>query len=223
MTYDALETMPSYVVKPGDTLLRIAHRFGLVSWKEIYDHADNAGLRELRPDPSQLLPGDVVVVPEPRSKQETVPSGRLQSFQLKRLRAVFRMVVEDEGGRALGGRKYTLRIDDKTIEGTTEPDGSVELEIEPDPKQGRLIVWPEEEGGRKLSFKLSLGHLAPAGTPAGLKARLRNLGFEPGTSKEIDSITRSALRAFQIVAGLPVTGEADDHTVSALTRAHDKG
>src|SRR5690606_17426642 len=50
-------------VAQGECLSTIAHRFGLESWKVLWDHPENAPLRERRKSPHVLLPGDVVAVP----------------------------------------------------------------------------------------------------------------------------------------------------------------
>ena len=49
------------VVEPGQTLLQIASRVGLVSWREVWEHAKNQKLRKRRAHPSRVLPGDDVV------------------------------------------------------------------------------------------------------------------------------------------------------------------
>ena len=53
----------TYTVVPGDNLSRIAQRFGLRSWRQIYDDPANAAFRRRRPDPNLILPGDVLVIP----------------------------------------------------------------------------------------------------------------------------------------------------------------
>lgn len=52
-----------YVVKTGDTIWTIARQHG-VGWKALYNHPDNEALREKRPNPDQLFPGDVVMIPQ---------------------------------------------------------------------------------------------------------------------------------------------------------------
>jgi hypothetical protein len=50
----------NYVVKTGDTLSKIAKRFGLKSWQEVYNDPYNATFRVRHPNPNLIVPGDVV-------------------------------------------------------------------------------------------------------------------------------------------------------------------
>jgi hypothetical protein len=60
-----------YVVKTGDNLSLIASRFGLQSWRDIYEHPDNAAFRSKRPNPNVILVGDTVFIP---SKSSPAPA-----------------------------------------------------------------------------------------------------------------------------------------------------
>jgi hypothetical protein len=70
-----------YTVRAGDSLSKIAKRYGLASWQDIYEHEKNAGFRKKRPDPDKIEPGDKIWVPEP-------PSGKLSAAVLKKTRFV---------------------------------------------------------------------------------------------------------------------------------------
>src|SRR5690348_4555483 len=54
----------NYIVRPGDTLGKIAARHGFKDYREIYDHPANAGFKAKRPDPNLIYPGDVIVIPD---------------------------------------------------------------------------------------------------------------------------------------------------------------
>ncbi len=215
--------MERYTVLPGDTMVRIAHKHGFPRWQTIYEHPENAGLRQLRPDSQILYPGDLIFIPDRRPKSLEIESGRMHQFRQKEPLAKLRLIVEDESGRPCATKPYSLTVGPNSIEGMTKEDGLVELDVDPDPPDGKLTVWPDGRPGRTLLFKLLLGGLNPIDTDSGLKARLLNLGFDPGTlDGEVDERTKDALRTFQIVAGLPVTGEADQATKAALVKAHDR-
>jgi len=52
-----------YVVKSGDTLVKIAKNHGFADWREIYNHPDNHAFKSKRPDPNKIFPGDVLMIP----------------------------------------------------------------------------------------------------------------------------------------------------------------
>lgn len=56
--------MLRYRIVRGDNLSKIAKRYGLGSWREIYFHAANTAFRQLRPNPNLIHPGDCVMVPQ---------------------------------------------------------------------------------------------------------------------------------------------------------------
>ena len=73
-----------------------------------------------------------------------------------------------------------------------------------------------------LTWSLRLGHLDPLSTNTGLQQRLTNLGYPVPVDGEIGPETQSALRSFQIVHGLSVTGQPDDATRAKLGETHDR-
>jgi hypothetical protein len=52
-----------YVVKPGDTLSKIALAYHLPSYKNIYDDPENKKFKARRPNPNLIFPGDVLMIP----------------------------------------------------------------------------------------------------------------------------------------------------------------
>ncbi|MEN8152040.1 MAG: peptidoglycan-binding domain-containing protein, partial [Planctomycetota bacterium] len=59
--------------------------------------------------------------------------------------------------------------------------------------------------------------LDPVETTAGAQQRLNNLGFACGTeSGELTSRTQRALRSFQSMYGLEVTGEPNEETTQQI-------
>lgn len=61
----------------------------------------------------------------------------------------------------------------------------------------------------------------PADDNAGAQGRLKNLGYYTGPlSGSVDDDTTDAVRRFQQDAGLPVTGQLDTATQSALAQRH---
>ncbi|MEA1932860.1 MAG: LysM domain-containing protein [Thermodesulfobacteriota bacterium] len=52
-----------YNVVSGDTMVRIASRHGIANWRTIYNHAENAAFRALRPNPDRIYVGDEIYIP----------------------------------------------------------------------------------------------------------------------------------------------------------------
>jgi hypothetical protein len=59
--------MYPYVIKQGDYLAKIAHRFGFDAIA-VWNDETNATLRTVRPNPNILYPGDVLYVPGPSAR-----------------------------------------------------------------------------------------------------------------------------------------------------------
>ena len=66
--------MPMYTVAQGDCLSSIALHHGYADWRKIYNHADNADFRRLRPNPNCIYPGDSIYIPETDTRTESAPS-----------------------------------------------------------------------------------------------------------------------------------------------------
>ncbi len=210
--------MPEVTVEQGDSVASIAYERGLF-WETVWNHPDNAELKERRAGPNILLAGDVVFVPDKELKQESVNSGQSHRFRRKGVpeRLGFRLLDEENAPRA--NVPYVLEIDENRFEGTTDEEGFVEVPIVPNARSGRLIVG--ESGGEE--YQILLSHLDPIDEISGIQARLNNLGYNRvvgDTDGELGPETTAALRAFQREHNLPVTGELDDATRSELEAAH---
>jgi N-acetylmuramoyl-L-alanine amidase len=217
----------SHTAAEGDTLIGIAARYGFRTWETIWDHPNNASLREKRPDPQVLDAGDVVFIPPKTLRVFNIATNQRHVFKVKALTAHFRTQVKDNKGRPLADRQFQLVVegegfDPQTLGGFTTKDGVVELQIHPRATSGKLTVWME--GEQPISWKLMLGHLDPIETTRGVKARLTNLGFLCGPLDDDDQNEqyKQALSQFQLVHKLPVTGTADETTRQKLLFLHDR-
>ena len=192
-------------VNQGDCLSSLAARHG-VPWQAIWDHPDNADLKARRQDPNALLPGDVVVVPDLQLKQESGGTDTRHRFKRKggspRLRV--RLL---KGGQARANEKFRLVIDGAWQEGTTGPDGMLEVKVPPAAQSGAIHIGPSNS---QEIYHFKLGHLDPIDTDSGVRQRLTCLGFAVGEDPS------GAVRAFQTAAGLAETGQADSATQAKL-------
>ena len=213
----------THEVKQGETLLSIAHQYGFRSWEVIWNHEKNKELREERKDPQVLASGDKVFIPEKQVKSITIETNKRHTFTVKTLKAWFRTEVLDDSGRPLANKRFQLEVGDKTMSGFTNEKGVIELGIDPRPTTGKLRVYMGTEPEQVLTWNLKLGNLDPIDTLSGVKARLTNLGFLCGAiNDEMNEETEKALRDFQIVHRLEVTGKADDATRARLLAIHDR-
>lgn len=206
----------NYVVQPGDCIESIAFTSGHF-WRTLWDHPDNQQLKSVRKDPNVLLPGDRVAIPDLRPKHESGATEQRHRFKRKGVPSELRLVLL-ENDKPFANEPYQLEIDGRVTDGQTAADGSVELPIPPNARDGRLIV---SEGSKQRIYHLDLGGLAPVTEISGIKSRLRNLGYPVGSADDtLDTETTEALELFQQRNGLTVTGQPDQATRDKLIAAH---
>lgn len=201
-----------YVVRPGDCISSIAFEYGFFP-NDIWNHANNSKLKQVRTNPNTLMPGDRVHVPDKTLK--TLDKADQQRHRFKRKGVPEKLKLRlVKNGRPRANVKYRLEIDGKLTRGQTDNKGCLEHFVPPDAVRGVLVIEPNER------HELRLGTLPPVHTQKGLVARLRNLGYiheSGGVSAEALS---QALASFQQYAGLRPTGEADEQTWQKLIDAH---
>ncbi|MEM9663535.1 MAG: peptidoglycan-binding protein [Bacteroidota bacterium] len=208
--------MPTpHTVQAGECVTSIAEQYGF-PWDTVWNDPANDTLRDLRQDPNTLVAGDIVTIPDKRPKQVSVATDQTHTFRKKGIPATCRLQLFD-GYEYRANQAYTLEIDGTTHTGFTDEEGVLEVPIEGDAKQGRLVVGPDE-----MEMTFLFGHLEPVTTVAGQKARLNNLGFDAGDpSSGEDEQLEEALAAFQTHFGLEVTGDDDEATRAKLLEFHD--
>lgn len=207
--------MPIHVVKQGDCMSSIADQYGFF-WDTLWNLPQNAELNALRGNPNVLLPGDRVVIPEIRPKEESGETTQVHVFRLKGVPVRLNLRLLDVFNEPRAGAKYTLTVDGQKFSGEIPEDGLVSHAISPRAQRGRLVLEDGEE------YDLELGHINPIDYLSGVQGRLRNLGYYEGEAMgKLDDETRDAIRKFQEDHGLPVSGEADDGTRAALLAAHE--
>lgn len=215
--------MPNHSVKQGDTLISIAAEHGFPSWETIWMDPANAQLREKR-DPQVLCEGDTVVVPEKKTKILVLATDKKHTVVVPSVKATCRVVLHDDAGKPLANRRFQLEVLDQVKNGTTDASGKIDMPVDPKAKDGTLTLFLDDgDSSKRLTWKIKLGHLDPIDKLSGVKARLSNLGFLCGKADQnLDDATKEAIRNFQIVHRLPLTGEADDATKDLLLALHDK-
>jgi hypothetical protein len=214
----------SHTVRLGDCFGSLAKAHGFGDHAALYDDAANAALKGQRPNPNVLAEGDVVSVPDRAAKEESVAAGQKHTFKVKTPKAVLRIVLQDQDGAAISGKKYRLVVDGAaTFEGQTPGDGKVEHPIEADARAATLELWIKEgDGIEGYLFNVELGALEHESSTRACQARLLNLGFDcGGTGGAVDDPTRDAVRGFQKKSGIAENGDLDNATRGKLREAHE--
>lgn len=234
----------------GESVESIAHAAGHF-WQTVWEHPENAALRELRKSPHVIHPGDVVFVPDLREKKIGCATGMQHPFRRKGVpsRLKVRFLVDDE---PRAGASYELFVDGtRQKEGATDGDGWLDEPISPTAALAEVHFAAEEEPdepppghfeedgadvvreapppeakkkapARKIVYSFALRRLDPASEVSGAKGRLRHLGYAVGDpDAELDARTEEALRAFQTDHELEVTGALDDATQAKLREFAD--
>lgn len=205
--------MEPYIVQQGDYLDKIAFEHGCTP-EDIWGHKKNSTLRQIRSDGSILNPGDLLWVPASEPQEFDLKAGELNIYEIDVSETQLKLFLVSEGKR-LADEPYVVIELPSDKEQKSGPDGSVLLEV-PVTLESITIALPK----RGYSFSVRLGHLDPIGEFSGIIRRLENLGYLFEGSLASESEVSEAIGAFQLAAGLPVTGELSAATRDALVKAH---
>ncbi len=216
--------MPIHVVKQGETLPSIAAQYGGRPWRAIYEDSDNAELRQKRPDPNVLMPGDRISIRDPDRKEESGATDNRHRFELKREPHWLCIVLEDLNGEPFAHTAYSLEVAHQKWEGETDGDGLLEHRIPPEADSGRLSVMGKD-GKVERVLVLKIGHLDPLEESSGHVARLNNLGYRPGavdSEEGVEGIARSlAIEEFQCDSkSLSADGLVGPKTRAEMKKTH---
>src|SRR5262245_34000997 len=96
------------VIKPGDCCSSLADAEGFKNYHAVYDHGPNSGLKQKRPNPNMLMPGDSVEVPDPAQKTTDAASGQSHQFVLRQQPIKLRLRLLDSNDKPLKGKAYRL-------------------------------------------------------------------------------------------------------------------
>jgi N-acetylmuramoyl-L-alanine amidase len=228
--------MPIRVVRPGDTLARLAFREGSTA-PEAWAHPKNAWLTDAGRSPDQLGTGDTLHLdarPHPPPASLSVGSENRFVVEVPRVRheiALSEGLAPDaaatdptsEGGprrrerSPVAGKSFFVTGDGELVKGSSDDDGVCVFELRVTTYRATLEI-PE------LSLKLGLlfGHLEPVVTLLGVQQRLSHLRFYTGPLDGVASPRlEAAIRAFQeSEPELGANGVLDDATQRALVRRH---
>jgi N-acetylmuramoyl-L-alanine amidase len=207
-----------YRVSQGEHLTSITRQFGFPDGDKVWNHPDNAELRESRQHVHVLSPGDILSIPEPETKVQSCATEQRHRFQLHTPSLVLRLSILDHDGEPVSGADCGLQVESEKIDLTTDGKGQVEQRIPADAVTGELTV-------NGVSTPLKIGHLDPVDLPSGQRARLNNLGIYAGEMGDADSedgqmLLRSAVEEFQCDQGLTVDGICGPKTQARLAEVY---
>ncbi len=208
----------AHTVKPGDSLVAWAYQQAHPSIDPIWQHADNESLRNERPDPAVLAPGDVVHVPPgPVIEKFRLSVGREHEIVVPLPWARIRLQLVFHSGVGHAVKPVEIAFDGGSLSATPDAEGRIDVEVPGHVKKVTLTYAGAAQ-------ELALSHLQPVSREPGIHARLENLGYSPGPldgDRPADPYAfRSAIEEFQCDTGLTVDGIAGEKTQDKLRERH---
>ncbi len=194
-----------YTVRTGDCIMSIAHQHGFF-WQTLWNHADNACLKQSRTSPTILKESDVVRVPELVPGEEFGATETRHRFRRKGVPVVVVLRIRrpclDDADEEPDSDDPEEEPDEVVIDDPEETELADEaaanapytLDIDGKLSEGetdgggevRIAIPPGAQRGRivvapgtphEQEIVFLLGGLDPIETPRGIAQRLSNLGF----------------------------------------------
>jgi putative peptidoglycan binding protein/LysM domain-containing protein len=237
-----------YTVKQGDYLSKIAKQNGFPDFHTIWDHPNNAQLKQTRENPNVLFVGDQLFIPDKEQKQESGSTDKRHTFVVKRQTLKLRLVLEDIYEKPIANAQCALLVEDKVFHLTADGKGKVEHEIPGDAEKGFLVITSDQTPFQNTPIPVKIGHLDPVDKISGQIARLNNLGYFTGDLTQAEGASasgaddgeragdtnetsgtggsgkddqfRSAVEEFQCDHGLTVDGICGPLTQAKLKQLH---
>src|SRR5581483_8800547 len=194
---------------------------GFSDYKIIWDHPENAALKEERKNPNILFPGDRVFIPDREVRLEPRPTDQLHVFELRTTELRLKLVLEDLYEKPIASTPCDLVLPGQTRRVTTDDAGRLDEVIPADTHNATLFVRGPETPFQDLAIPIRVGHLDPIDKLTGQAARLMNLGYYFGPMDPVDADDfSSAVEEFQCDHGLAVDGKCGPNTQSTLKKVH---
>lgn len=208
-------------VAQGEYLSLIAAEYGFSDYMTIWDHPNNAQLKQQRKNPNVLLPGDSLFIPDKEQKQETGATSKRHTFTVKQEKLNLRLVLEDVYEKPIANAQCELFIEEQSFQVTTDGQGKIEKEIPNRAQKGILVIKSDQTPFQDDFFQVKIGDLDPIDCVSGQCARLNNLGYFAGASNDPnDPAFISAAEEFQCDHGLVVDGKIGPKTQARLKQVH---
>lgn len=202
--------MAKYKVKQGDCISSIAYNNGFFP-DTLWNHPDNAKLKQKRQKPNILMPGDEVFIPDKEERNENCPTEQKHRFRLKEVpvNMRIRLLYEDV---PLANESYILNVNGDSFQGKTDDEGKLEHSIIPNAKQASILLGEDQQ-----ESTIELGRLDPLNEIVGIQKRLNNLGYDCGPEDgKLGPKTKAAIQSFQRENGLTEDGKPGIQTQKRL-------
>lgn len=207
--------MPTdHTVKQGEHVARIAMAYGLMNTASVWDHPDNAQLKQRRGNPNVLFPGDHLLVPDKQAKQQQGATQQRHRFRVAPLWIELRLVVEEADGEPVADTPCRLVVEGDVHQLQTDDMGRICQRIAKTAETAKLII-------QEVEIPIKIGHLDPVDQRSGQIARLDNLGYNASAAGDKDEAQfLLALEEFQCDHGLTVDGICGPNTQAKLQEVH---
>jgi hypothetical protein len=157
----------------GDYLKSLAYELGFDA-DTVWMDDKNADLRAIRPDPTILLAGDILYIPDQVNRRPvTTPltTGTTNSFVSDAPTVTVNVTFEDPH---LASQPCTIAELEQQLGGlTTDRRGALQFKV-PVTLEVATVTFPGVDGG--VTCACRIGHLDPVNTLSGIWQRLQNLG-----------------------------------------------
>jgi Putative peptidoglycan binding domain/LysM domain len=215
-----------HTVSQGEHLSGIALRYGFRDYRTIWNDPGNADLKQRRPNPHVLFPGDQLVIPDKMKKQLPRPTDQGHRFQVAAQPLDLRIRLEQRRGDPIAGTPCMLAANDDGSSLTSDGDGALARSIAKDATAGKLTIQQQITVKDKtvpltIEMPLHIGHLDPVDEASGQRSRLANLGYYLAADDPVDDAAfTSAVEEFQCDNGLAVDGICGPATQAKLSEIH---
>jgi N-acetylmuramoyl-L-alanine amidase len=211
----------NYTVQQGDHLSKIAKDFGFSDYRTIWDHPNNADLKQKRQNPNVLFPGDTVFIPDRELREESASTDKRHRYQMDTQKLKLRLTLEDQHEKPIANASCILLIGGQTADIKTGASGLIEEDIPPRAHEAYLKIQDPQTPFYDVPISIKIGDLDPVDEVSGQLARLNNLGYFAGDpAQKDDRAFQSAVEEFQCDHGLTVDGKCGPITQAKLKQEH---
>jgi hypothetical protein len=211
----------NYTVRQGDYLSKMAKAFGFSDYHTIWDHPNNAALKQKRQNPNVLFPGDSLFIPDRQLREESCSTDQKHRFKTKSAVLKLRLTLEDLYEKPIANASCILTLGSNSINVTTDGNGKIEQDIQPAVHDAILVIQDAQTPLNNTQIAIKIGDLDPVNEISGQIARLNNLGYFAGDVNQLDQTAfESAVEEFQCDQGLTVDGIYGPKTQAQLKQVH---